>query len=207
MCIGKNATDLQIGTEVIKGCHSFKYLGTIISSTGNCQSDIEHRIALGKNATRTLHGLIWNKTITQEVKKNMFHSLIENIMLYGAEMWPITTKVRDRIRTVELDYMRRCLQLTREDRVRNEVVWERMGISCSLTKTLENKSLQWYGHVERMSEERWPKKILQWSPKGKRARGRPPMKWKTFISKAMEERNLKFGDWNDRLLWKQKTNS
>ncbi|PSN48045.1 hypothetical protein C0J52_09109 [Blattella germanica] len=128
-------------------------------------------------------------------------------MLYGAEMWPIATKVRDRIRTVELDYMRRCLQLTREDRVRNEVVRERMGISCSLTKTLENKSLQWYGHVERMSEERWPKKILQWSPKGKWARGRPPMKWKTFISKAMEERNLKFGDWNDRLLWKQKTNS
>ncbi|PSN56124.1 hypothetical protein C0J52_10641 [Blattella germanica] len=50
-----------------------------------------------------------------------------------------------------------------------------MGISCSLTKTLENKSLQWYGHVERMSEERWPKKILQWPPKGKRARGRPPI--------------------------------
>lgn len=24
-------------------------------------------------------------------------------------------------------------------------------------KTLENKTLQWYGHVNRMNEARWPK--------------------------------------------------
>ena len=207
MCIGKEVSNLVVNNEIIKKCDSFKYLGSHISSLGTCQKDIDSKIALGRQATRVLHGLIWNKNISKEVKKMMFHSLVENIMLYGAEMWPVTQKTRDRIRTVELDYMRRCLQLTREDRIRTEKIWDKMEINCSITKKLENKQLQWYGHVERMPEERWPKQILQYSPKGTRGRGRPTMKWKSHIINAMDDRGLQMGDWNDRQLWKQKTNS
>jgi len=74
---------------------------------------------MGKKATKALHGVIWNNNIRQEVKRRLFHCVVENIVLYGAEMWPQTQKIRDKIRTVEMDYMRRCLQLTRKDRVRN----------------------------------------------------------------------------------------
>jgi hypothetical protein len=78
---------------------------------GTCD-DTETRIAVGKQATTALFGLIQNHNISQETKKRIFHSTVENTVLYGAEMWLQTTKIQDKIRTVKFDYMRRCLQLT-----------------------------------------------------------------------------------------------
>jgi len=46
-----------------------------------------------------------------------------------------------------------------------------------------------------------PKIALQWMPKQKRARGRPKKNWMVGIRKAMKERNLKEGQWEDRQRW------
>lgn len=104
-----------------------------------------------------------------------------------------------------MDYMRRCLHLTRYDKVRNEDVWKQMEVICSITKRLENKALQWYGHVQRMPEGRWPKKILEWQPSRRRKRGRPTLEWEKYIKEAMEDRSLRPGDWENRDLWRSKT--
>ena len=39
---------------------------------------------------------------------------------------------------------------------------------------------------------------LKWMPKQKRARGRPKKNWMEGIKKAMNERNLNEGQWEDR---------
>ena len=59
----------------------------------------------------------------------------------------------------------------------------------------------WYGHVQRMAEERLPKIALKWMPKQKRARGRPKKNWMEGIKKTMNERNLNEGQWEDRKQW------
>jgi len=38
---------------------------------------------------------------------------------------------------------------------------------------IEQKILQWYGHVKRVQEERIPKVIMDWIPQERRKRGRP----------------------------------
>ena len=58
-----------------------------------------------------------------------------------------------------------------------------------------------YGHVQRMAEGRLAKIALKWMPKQKRARGRPKKNWMAYIRKAMNERNLKEGQWDDRKQW------
>jgi hypothetical protein len=63
------------------------------------------------------------------------------------------------------------------------------------------KQLTWYGHVQRMAEGRLPKIALRWMPKQKRAQGRPKKNWMGGIRKAMNERNLKEGQWEDRKQW------
>ena len=60
----------------------------------------------------------------------------------------------------------------------------------------------WYGHVQRMAEERLPKIALKWMPKQKRARGRPKKNWMEGIKKAMNERDLNEGQWEDRKQWR-----
>ena len=61
-----------------------------------------------------------------------------------------------------------------------------------------NFVLTWHGHVQRMAEGRLPKIELKWMPKQKRARGRPKKNWMEGIKKAMNERNLNEGQWQDR---------
>ncbi|CAH2236301.1 jg7064 [Pararge aegeria aegeria] len=37
---------------------------------------------------------------------------------------------------------------------------------------------QWAGHIARLTDDRWTKKVTTWTgPKGKRKRGRPKSKW------------------------------
>jgi hypothetical protein len=40
----------------------------------------------------------------------------------------------------------------------------------------------WKEHVERMSADRIPRKILKYEPKGKRSLGRPLIQWKDSLS-------------------------
>jgi hypothetical protein len=52
-----------------------------------------------------------------------------------------------------------------------------------------------------MAEGRLPKITLKWIPKQRRARGRPKKNWMGGIKKAMYERNLNEGKWEDRKQW------
>jgi hypothetical protein len=43
----------------------------------------------------------------------------------------------------------------------------------TILERMENNMLKWYGHVVRMKDSRWPKRIMTWSSGGRRRRGRP----------------------------------
>lgn len=45
---------------------------------------------------------------------------------------------------------------------------------------------KWYGHVVRMGDNRWPKRIKKWLPEGRRKRGLPEAKWETEIEGVYE---------------------
>jgi hypothetical protein len=49
-----------------------------------------------------------------------------------------------------------------------------------------------------MAEGRLPKIALKWMLKQRRERGRPKKSWMEGIKKAMHERNLNEGLWEDR---------
>ena len=50
---------------------------------------------------------------------------------------------------------------------------------------IEKKRLQWYGHVERMPEERTPQLIMDWIPWERKKRGRPRKTWMEGAEAAM----------------------
>jgi hypothetical protein len=71
----------------------------------------------------------------------------------------------------------------------------------TIIKEIEKNQLTWHGHVQRMAGGRLPKMALKWMPKQKRARRRPKKNWMEGIKKAMNERNLNEGQWEDRKRW------
>ena len=67
---------------------------------------------------------------------------------------------------------------------------------------IEKKRLQWYGHGNRMPEERIPKLIMEWVPLERRKRGRPRKTWMEGVKAAMTIRNLETDQWRNREEWR-----
>jgi len=45
-----------------------------------------------------------------------------------------------------------------------------------------------------MEDNRWPKRIMTWSPEGRLRRGRPEAKWEKEDERLMKQKNLRSGD-------------
>ena len=71
------------------------------------------------------------------------------------------------------------------DKITNVEVRRRTGMD-RLEDIIRKRRLQWLGHVQRMEQGRIPKQTLNWSPAGKRKRGRPRMNWTTTVKKDLE---------------------
>lgn len=125
-------------------------------------------------------------------------------MTYGAENWVINKKYQNKIKATEMEFWRRSCRLTRLDRIRNDEIKRRMGVEKDVLEYIEEKRLLWYGHVRRASENRWIAKVTDWSPIGRRKRGRPRRSWRNEVDDAMERREMNEGDWQDREEWRQK---
>jgi len=74
-----------------------------------------------------------------------------------------------------MDVLRRSARKSRMERIKNEHMKEITGVKGTpdIIDIIEQKRLQWYGHVKRMAEERIPKLIMDWIPLERRKRGRP----------------------------------
>jgi len=105
------------------------------------------------------------------------------------------------VEATEMDVLRRSFRISRKERIRNVTIRQQIGLEEPIIKEIEQNKLTWYGHVQRMAEGRLPKIALKWMPKQKRARGRPKENWMEGVRKAMNERNLKEGQWEDRKQW------
>jgi hypothetical protein len=65
-----------------------------------------------------------------------------------------------------MDFLRRSCGISRVDHVWNDRIKEIMDLDKTIIDRVEERQLVWYGHLQRMSEERWPKKIWEWTPQG-----------------------------------------
>jgi len=95
-------------------------------------------------------------------------------------------------------------RISRKDKIRNNIIKQIMNVTRSLLEDIKTKQLKWCGHVQRIDEGRLPKKVMKWSPPGRRKRGRTKLTRAEGIRGLMEEKELMEEDWNGRDKWKKK---
>ena len=84
-------------------------------------------------------------------------------------------------------------------KIRNNVIREKMNIKNSvLDYNIRYKQLNWYDHVQRMYQERLPRRILEWCPPGRRRKERPRNSWMQEVTTGMRERGTDDLKWVDR---------
>ena len=64
------------------------------------------------------------------------------------------------------------------------------------------EQIQWYGHVNRMPEQRLPKLIMEWIQIERKKKGRPKKTWMEGVQEAMTIRGLEAVQWMVREGWR-----
>ena len=80
-----------------------------------------------------------------------------------------------------------------------------MRVTQTILERMENNVLKWYGHVVRMEDKRWSKRIMAWSREGRRGRGQPEIKWEKEVERVIKQRTLTFDDAINPKPWQLKT--
>jgi hypothetical protein len=118
--------------------------------------------------------------------------------VYGGEVWQIPTRETNKILSTEMDVLRKSARKSRMEK--NEKIKEIMEVrgKSYIIDIIQKKTLQWYGHVKKMPEERMPKVIMEWILRDRRKRGRPRKTWMEGVQVAMTTRNLEPNQWRKR---------
>ncbi len=85
--------------------------------------------------------------------------------------------------------------VSRWDRESNENMYRRFGMSetavgmdCVLVERVQRSTPRWYGHVTRMNECDFTKRVYESTTEGRGVRGRPPVKWINRVEEYWRER-------------------
>ncbi|XP_045473983.1 uncharacterized protein LOC123680234 [Harmonia axyridis] len=86
---------------------------------------------------------------------------------------------------MEMKYLNRVMGVTRRDRLRNEKIREELQVE-SLEEFIERRQLEWWGHLNRMEEDKLTRRIWEAKEVRKKRRGRPEKSWNEVIAAILE---------------------
>lgn len=179
--------NLGMAEKHICKVEKYKYLGVHLDDKNDRQVEINARISKYNNALSMLYPILKEKSIPKECKTTIYTMVLRPILTYGCEAWVLTTKTESQIQAAEMRALRLIRGVTRRDKFRNTRIREDLGVS-PLMEFVGRRQLQWYGHVKRMEDERYPKKYLAWQPRGRRPVGRPRKRWLDCVDEKLRDR-------------------
>lgn len=138
--------------------------------------------------------------INRENRARLFNQCILPVLTYGCETWSLTKEALEMLRKTERKMERIILGVRLQDRKRNSWLRSETGFEEVGRRVLQNK-WRWAGHVARMKDNRWTRRIIDWRPyEGHRKQGRPERRWRDDIESAAERGWI--GIAQDRVAWR-----
>ena len=131
-------------------------------------------------------------------KKVFYEKVVVPTVMYGSESWGMKVTEIQKVNVYEMKCLRSMTGVSWLIRVRNEVVRARTGVRRELAARVDMNVLRWFGHVERMDDERLLKKVMNAKVNGRSARGRPRFGWMDGVKRTLNDRALDVREASER---------
>ena len=82
-------TSWQIDGETVETVADFIFLGSKITSDGDCSHEIKRRLLLGRKVMTNLESIFKNTDITLPTKVCLVKAMVFPVVMYGCESWTI----------------------------------------------------------------------------------------------------------------------
>ncbi|VDO44719.1 unnamed protein product [Haemonchus placei] len=101
---------------------------------------------------RSMTGVLCEKKMPKRLTSRIYRTVIQPVAIYGAEYWPTTKELEDRLGIMETKALRWTAGGTRLGRTIDDVIRERFGVAAVVNKKCEAR-LRSYGHFLRANED------------------------------------------------------
>ncbi|KAH1190889.1 Pre-mRNA-processing protein 40B [Glycine max] len=183
-------SEVKIGDHITPQVTRFKYLGSVIQDDGEIEGDVNHRIQAGWMKWRKASGVLCDAKVPIKLKGKFYRTAVRPAILYGTECWAVKSQHENRVGVAEMRMLRWMCGKTRQDKIRNEAIRERVGVAPIVEKMVENR-LRWFGHVERRPVDSVVRRVDQMKRRQTiRGRGRPKKTIREVIKKDLEINGL-----------------
>ena len=175
---------IHLNEHPLKQVKSFKYLGSIISSNGRSEDEIENRCNKANQLIGQMAPILKNKHVSITTKKALYNTIFLPTLCYQCQTWTMTEKEKRKITTTEMRFLRRILNVSRRDKIRNEEIRTKVGVKAALD-FIRKQQVKWFGHASRLPVNSMPQQAMMYRPDGNRGRGRPRKRWTEGITESM----------------------
>ncbi len=187
---------------MLKRVDRFKYLGSTVAEDGELSAEIGHRIQRCWKNWRNMSGVLCDKRINVRVKGKVYKTVVRPAMLFGAEAWASKKAQEEKLNVAEMKMLRWMCGVTKMDRIRNERIRGTVKVT-EISKKVQERRLQWYGHVMRREENYVGRRTMSMEVEGTRGRGRPRRRWMDSVREDLRAKQLVGDEFGHRAEWRR----
>ena len=137
----------QIHGKTKETVTDFIFLGSKITTDGDCSHESKRHLLLGREAMTNLDSILKSIDITLMTKLHLVKAMVFPIVMYGCESWTIKKAEQQRIDPFELWCLRRLLRVPWPVRRSNQSILKEISPGCSLEGLMLKVKLQHFDHL------------------------------------------------------------
>ena len=177
-------TSWEIDGETVETVSDFIFLGSQITTDGDCSHEIKRRLLLGRKVMTNLDSIFKSRDSTLPTKVCLVKAMAFPVVMYGCESWTVKKAEHGRIDAFELWCWRRLLRVSWTVRSSNQSILK-ISPGISLEGMMLKLKLQYFGHLMQRVDS-LEKSLMLGGIGGKRKRGRQRMRWLDGITDSLD---------------------
>ena len=115
----------------------------------------------GRRITGAIRSQVNTRSLQLEYARVLHESLLVPVLMYGSETMIWREKGRSRIRALLMNSLRKLLGIRRMGEVLNARIRQLCGVTKGVHEKIDEGVLRWFGHVERMDNERIANRVYE----------------------------------------------
>ncbi|KAK3545686.1 hypothetical protein QTP70_010891 [Hemibagrus guttatus] len=120
-------TPIAIDGTPLEDVQEFVYLGSKVTTDGDCNKDINTRVSKANQAFAMLKPIWRTTSLSIHTKIKIFRSNVISVLLYGSECWKTTTAIEQKLEVFQNKCLRRILKIFWPNTISNEELRRRTG--------------------------------------------------------------------------------
>ena len=145
-------TSWEIDGETVDTVSDFIFLGSRITTDGDCSREIKRCLLLGRKVMTKLDSIFKSRDITLLTKVRLVKAMVFPVVMYGCESWTVKKAERRRIDAFEVWCWRRLLRVPWTARRSNQSILKEISPGISLELMMLKLKLQYFGHLMRRAD-------------------------------------------------------